>query len=296
MTSPFRILCAVDASLPAAAAFEQALAMSVQRGAQLVVVHAVSKNTPYSWGAVERVTVLAALRERAEALKVPVRVRTQQGDTAEVVLLHASAQSPDLIVLGSHEPIGLARFRFGSIADQVVRGATCPVLLVPAATAQATPSFRRVVCAVDLSSRSPAMISDASRFVQGVERFALLHIVHDSAERRPRRAASELASAAARDACQQLRSMLETQNVQADVIVTASSTSADEEVLRVASEITADLIVMGATRSTGLRRRFLGSTAIRASRRSPIPVLILPAVHAKRTPSPLDQAALGWAA
>ena len=98
--------------------------MSVQRGAQLVVVHAVSKNTPYSWGAVERVTVLAALRERAEALKVPVRVRTQQGDTAEVVLLHASAQSPDLIVMGSHEPIGLARFRFGSIADRVVRGAT----------------------------------------------------------------------------------------------------------------------------------------------------------------------------
>ena len=50
MTSPFRILCAVDASLPPAAAFEQALAMSVQRGAQLVVVHAV-ENTSYSWGA-----------------------------------------------------------------------------------------------------------------------------------------------------------------------------------------------------------------------------------------------------
>ena len=52
MTSPFRILCAVDASLPPAAAFEQALAMSVQRGAQLVVVHAV-KNTSYS-GALAR--------------------------------------------------------------------------------------------------------------------------------------------------------------------------------------------------------------------------------------------------
>ena len=90
--------------------------------------------------------------------------------------------------------------------------------------------------------------------------------------------------------------MLETQNVQADVIVTASSTSTDEEILRVASERTADLIVMGVTRSTGLRRRFLGSTAIRASRRSPIPVLILPAVDAKRTLSTLDQAALGWAA
>ena len=286
MTGPFRILCAVDASLPAAAAFEQALALSVQRGAQLVLVHAVPKHTAYSWGAVERVALLAALRARAEVSKVPVRVRTQQGDTAEVVLLHARAHAPDLIVLGSHEPIGLARFRFGSIADRVVRGATCPVLLVPAAIAQATPSFRRVVCAVDLSARTPAMIGDVSRFLQGVERFVLLHVVHDSAQRR----------AASGDARQRLRSMLDTQNVQADVIVTASSRSVDDDILRVASETTADLIVLGVTRSTGLRRRLLGSTAIRASRRSPIPVLILPVVHARRTLSPLDQAALGWAA
>jgi nucleotide-binding universal stress UspA family protein len=257
---PFRILCAVDASLPAAAAFEQALAMSVLRGAQLVVVHAVSKNTPYSWGAVERVAALAALRKRAEALKVPVRVRTQQGDTAGVVLLHARAQAPDLIVMGSHEPTGLARFRFESIADRVVRGATCPVLLVPAATAQATPSFRRVVCAADVSSQSPAMIRDVSRFVEGGER------------------------------------LLETQNVQPDVIVTAIATSADDEILRAASEATADLIVMGVSRRTGLRRRFLGSPAIRVSRRSPIPVLILPTVHVQRTLSTLDQSALGWAA
>ena len=295
MTSPFRILCAVDASLPPAAAFEQALAMSVQRGAQLVVVHAV-KNTSYSWGAVARVRVLSTLRERAEALNVPVMVRTQQGDTAGVVLLHARAQAPDLIVLGSHEPIGLARFRFGSIADRVVRGATCPVLLVPAANAHATPSFSRVVCAVDLSSRSPAMIRDVSRFVEGGERFTLLHIIDDAIRRRLGRTLPELAGAAGHNARQRLRSMLETQNVDANVTVTASSTSADDAILRIASETTADLIVMGVTRSAGLRQRILGSTAIRVSRRSPIPVMILPAVHVKRTLSTIDQAALGWAA
>ena len=133
MKNPFRILCAVDASRPAAAAFEQALAMSARRGAQLVLVHAVSKDRPYSWRAVERVSALAALRERAEAQNVPVRVRVQHGDVAGVILLHARAHAPDLIVLGSHEPVGLARFRFRSIADRVVKGAECPVLLIPAA-------------------------------------------------------------------------------------------------------------------------------------------------------------------
>ena len=128
MENPFRILCAVDASRPAAAAFEQALAMSARRGAQLVLVHAVSKDRRYSWRAVERVSALAALRERAEAQNVPVRVRVQQGDAASVILLHARAHAPDLIVLGSHEPVGLASFRFRSIADRVVKGAACPVL------------------------------------------------------------------------------------------------------------------------------------------------------------------------
>ena len=155
MKNPFRILCAVDASRPAAAAFEQALAMSARRGAQLVLVHAVSNDRPYSWRAVERVSALAALRERAEAQNVPVRVRVQHGDVADVILLHAKAQAPDLIVLGSHEPVGLARFRFRSIADRVVKGAACPVLLIPAAHTRATPAFRTVLCAIDLSPRSP---------------------------------------------------------------------------------------------------------------------------------------------
>jgi hypothetical protein len=48
LTKPFRIFCAVDGSPPGAAIFEQALAMNAHRGAQLVLVHAVSDDRPYS--------------------------------------------------------------------------------------------------------------------------------------------------------------------------------------------------------------------------------------------------------
>lgn len=294
-SGPFRILCAVDACLPAAPAFEQALAMSVSRAAQLVVVHAL-ENRPYSWGAVERVSVLSTLRDRADALDVPVRIRTQQGDTAGVILLHAGAQAPDLIELGSHEPIGLARYRFESIVDRVVRGATCPVLLVPTLIAHATPSFSNVMCAVDLSSRSSAMVEEVSRVVDGGGRLTLLHIIDDSDRPRRRQTPPEPADPASHVARQRLQSMLEMQQAPADVLVAASSTSVDEAILRLASETTADLILMGAARRPGLCARFLGSTAIRVSRRSPIPVMILPAEHVRRTLSTLDQAALGWAA
>ena len=297
METPFRILCAVDASRPAAAAFEQALAMSARRGAQLVLVHAVSKDRRYSWGAIERMSALSALRERAEAQNVSVRVRVQQGDTAGVILLHARAHAPDLIVLGSHEPVGFARFQFRSIADRVVKEATCPVMLIPAAHKATTTAFRTVVGAIDLSSRSPAAIANAATLAGDNGRLLLLHVLHDS---RPHHyegfSVSKLSRDIAHNTRERLHSILKAQNLESDVRVTVSSKPVHDEILRVASEIKADLIVMGATRRAGLRRRLLGSTALRVSRRSHLPVLILPAVHVKRDLSALDQAVLGWAA
>jgi nucleotide-binding universal stress UspA family protein len=295
--NPFRILCAVDASRPAAVAFEQALAMSASRAAQLVLVHAVSKDRQYSWRAVERVAALAALHERAEAQNVSVRVRVQQGDAASVILLHARAHAPDLIVLGAHEPVGLARFRFQSIADRVVKGAACPVMLVPAAHTHATPAFRSVVCATELSSRSPAAIANAARLAADSGRLVLLHVLHASGPRHYARfGVPAFSRAMAGDTRRRLHSILKAQNLESDVLVTDSSKSVHDEILRVASEIKADLIVMGATRKAGLRRRLLGSTALRVSRRSHLPVLILPDVQVMRNPSTLDQSVVGWAA
>jgi nucleotide-binding universal stress UspA family protein len=297
LTKPFRILCAVDASPPAAAAFEQALVFSAYQKAQLVIVHAVSTRGSYSWGAVERVAALAALRERAEALNVAVRVRVQQGDTAGVILLHARAQAADLIVLGAYEPVGIARFRFRSIADRVVKGASCPVLLVPAAMTRVTPAFRNIVCAIDLSSRSPAMITNLSGLVKDGGQLTFLHVIRDAGRRYFGRAAvPEHSSARELDAGRQLHSLLDTQGSGAEVVVSVSAKAVHDEVLRVASERKADLIVLGATRHAGLRRRFLGWTALRVSRCSPLPVLVLPATLGTLELSPLDEGLLGWAA
>jgi len=297
MENPFRILCAVDASRPAAAAFEQALAMSASRGAQLVLVHAVSKDRPYSWGARERVSALGALRERAEAQNVSVRVRVQQGDAAGVILLHARAHAPDLIVLGYQEAAGLARFRFRSIAERVVRGAACPVLVVPATHTHAMPAFPTVLCPIDMSPPSPGVIADAARLAGDRGRLVLLHMLRALLPRHHARVGvSELSRVRALDIRQRFNAILKAQNRESDVLVTDSSNSVPHEILRVASEIKADLIVMGATRRVGLRRLLLGSTGLAVIRRSRRPVCIVPEVQVRRDISTLDQTALGWAA
>jgi nucleotide-binding universal stress UspA family protein len=63
---------------------------------------------------------------------VPVSVAGTDGDPAEEILRYASRQPIDLIVVGTHGRTGVSRLIRGSVAERVVRGALCPVLVVPA--------------------------------------------------------------------------------------------------------------------------------------------------------------------
>jgi nucleotide-binding universal stress UspA family protein len=61
---------------------------------------------------------------------VPVEHRLGEGNPAEVILDHAQAVRPDLIVMGYEHPTGLARYFKKSVTDVVLRSAPCPVLVV----------------------------------------------------------------------------------------------------------------------------------------------------------------------
>ena len=49
---------------------------------------------------------------------------------ADEILKLASAEQVDMIVIGTHGRSGLGRMVMGSVAEQVIRGATCPVVAV----------------------------------------------------------------------------------------------------------------------------------------------------------------------
>lgn len=50
--------------------------------------------------------------------------------TAETIVEYAHEHQIDLIVIGTHGRTGVAHFFMGSVAQQVVRAASCPVLTV----------------------------------------------------------------------------------------------------------------------------------------------------------------------
>lgn len=73
---------------------------------------------------------LLAVRERVTAVYPPVTIKLAAGAVAETIIEYAAAQGIDLIVLSSHGRSGISRWVFGSVAERVVRGASCAVLVV----------------------------------------------------------------------------------------------------------------------------------------------------------------------
>jgi nucleotide-binding universal stress UspA family protein len=61
---------------------------------------------------------------------LPVERRLEEGDPVTQILGIAEEESCDLIVMGTQGRTGLGRILMGSVAEQVMRKATCPVLTV----------------------------------------------------------------------------------------------------------------------------------------------------------------------
>lgn len=134
-----RILFVTDFSAPARNAQRYAVNLAETFGAQLYVLHAVTEEvfvpapdvaTVWLQAEVERARKSLAVEVEAIQTTRPVIQEVVQGNAAQQIIRYATEQKIDLIVLGTHGRTGLSRFLLGSVAEKVVRLATCPVLTV----------------------------------------------------------------------------------------------------------------------------------------------------------------------
>jgi nucleotide-binding universal stress UspA family protein len=59
-----------------------------------------------------------------------VEVRALVGDPDKTICDTVAQENIDLIVMSTHGRSGLNRWVYGSVANKVLRGASCPLLLV----------------------------------------------------------------------------------------------------------------------------------------------------------------------
>lgn len=156
--APFRrVLCAVDFSTASLEALKYATSLADEAGGGLIVLHVpdwpagpsgLDVLGPRAAEYQRRLTEAASVRLRdvvPEAARdwADVEERVDFGRPWEVVLAQAERGDVDLIVMGAHGREGLLRHVLGSTTDHVVRGASCPVLVVREAVPGASAGAQR---------------------------------------------------------------------------------------------------------------------------------------------------------
>lgn len=161
------IVCGIDDSTHARAAARLTFALAERLSLRPVLVHAVRGTVPPLMPVMphrvplERGELVLAAREAgerllaevsAEATGSDVRVRVEAGRPAERLVAAAEEEDAALVVVGTHgDGVGRATL-LGSVSLATVRGAPCPVVVVPPgmAVAEGAPlAGERVLCGVE---------------------------------------------------------------------------------------------------------------------------------------------------
>lgn len=139
-----RILLPTDLATAAEAAVDMArrLAGRGETGAEIVLAHAVyvghdAQRHLGGSAEPERIEIPHPIADELESLAEKLRAEGYRAraellpDRPEIaIVLHAETMGADLIVMGTHGRRGLSQWLLGSVAERVLRDASCPTLTV----------------------------------------------------------------------------------------------------------------------------------------------------------------------
>jgi nucleotide-binding universal stress UspA family protein len=284
------ILLPLDGSSLAERALIYAAALAQRSGARVVLVEAVQAHT---FPGADPGDAQSQITDRAEAYLSSLATRlTGDGIDAEPHVYYdqpvnaiadaARRHQADVIVMSTHGRSGLGRMVYGSVADQVLRHAAIPVLLVPSVVEHTWPTDRPLSLLVPLdgSALSEAALPAAELFAEAFEsRLALLSVVElrgyplygDGSTYVPFDEDAERAEA--REYLDQRIAELHDHGRDASASVVVGLPPA--LIPAIAREQDVDVIVMATHGSSGLTRLLLGSVATSTLQHTPVPLLLV---------------------
>ena len=285
------ILCPIDFSEFSVAAYQYALSVVEHYKARIVALHVVELwKYPFAdYGALEvdyanfcsaineggDLKLRRFLKEHSCGVLQPELVH--QGNAPNCILSFAEKENMEVIVMGTHGRRGFDRLVLGSTTDQVMRKATCPVLVTSNASHKALvtgPDGRHhlspILYCTDFSNNSERARGYAiSLAAEYNAELILLHVAEDASDL----PGAEAMAAERKRELDKLISATEDKNVKVRSAVRVGKPY--EEIVRYATEARASLIVMTARGGDAVDRAVFGSTTYRVIQLRPCPVLAI---------------------
>lgn len=278
-----KILVATDFTPESGKALDYARAFAHQFASRLTLAHIVdlSVASPYP-GAVVGLSLDQMRHDSAENLEREVNNLGIEGITAQGKTLEAHNPAAaivdlsenldaDLVIVGTHNRQGLSKLILGSCSEKVIHSARCPVLTIgPKVNPHPVDvAFRTIVFATDLKHDAVEKAAVALAFAKdSIANVHICHIIENHMEsfadafRQHTHAECALAKLipdASYNWCNPKPSVL--------------FGNVDQEILKVARNTEADLIVLGAHRSSKWLNRFWDGVVEDVVRQATCPVL-----------------------
>ncbi len=287
-----RILCPIDFSAFSEHALKYAMILAARYNAKLQVAHVMQLLPPSSvneLAAASRTLSkknLNAMIERCRVSGTDVSAAlVESAEPAARILELADSFNADLIVTGSHGRTGYQRVLVGSVVEALLHRSPRPILTIPShleARPGAASAFSRIVCAVDFNPASLNALVQALVLAEEADgHLTAFHVVDMPAELNHQpQTGSDIAGirAEAEAACRaRLRSLIpkEAKGYCAiDVEVLEGGVS--RQILRMAADRHADLIVLGVHGRSVFDLAFFGSNSRDIIRQAHCPVLTVP--------------------
>lgn len=147
MFAPKNILVPTDFSKYSDVALDKAVDIATQYKAKIYLLHVITEHirrcvADYCLDLqlvkqLEKQSIKGAkdkLKTVADAIAkekgVAISIVIKEGVPQEVILSEQKAKKIDLIVIASHGKTGILKHLIGSVADKVVKGSKCPVIVV----------------------------------------------------------------------------------------------------------------------------------------------------------------------
>lgn len=201
------------------------------------------------------------------------------GSPAQAIVSYAGESDIDLVVAGTHGRRGLQRLLLGSVAEEVLRTAPCPVLTVRTGEDRSgAGAVRNILAPVDFSEASEVAVQHAKELALTYgSQITLLHAVEEVMY--PSVYGVEIADIPGPKVVDRVEGSLAAMARQEigyeHVVVDSDLGYAPSVILDYEEEYRVDLIVIATHGRSGLERLLLGSVTERVVRRATAPVFVV---------------------
>jgi nucleotide-binding universal stress UspA family protein len=266
-TKRTRVLVAVDGSEASTRAVRIAGQIAGALRALVSVLH-VSKAGEHEADAPDR-----RAQSELAALGVVARIEVRAGDAADEILAATRSLPADLLVMGSRGRSQLAGLLLGSVSQDVVARASCPVLLVRAGAATTHPP-QSILLAIEGIAGSEPLATITARLAKALKaRVAVVHISYPGGEELER-SLYHAQQTHAEQAVAAAVSTLSKKGIDAAPMLLMSRRGVSRELADYADAVDADLIVIGSHISERPGVDAIADISTAVSHRTKRPVLI----------------------